>query len=405
MKLGRMVPRSVSVLASLLIVGIVAACDAKGIGVGDAFRQQEKNPRLGEAIMSIYLSTDSSSWDDHAAGYVLLVDRDGTYRTVRTKGMDAASMVWDRAGLHFSDTANDYRLDRDGLRTIPSAKTNYQWGMLPVGDSVVGVYNRGVESPGSYTTEIVVTHGNQSAKSLVEGNFGALASCGEELFGIAEATGQYRTGHQDPGGRGEWLLAKIWPGDQEIVGSSDRQLNTGWNFSGAPCVDGVIYHLTGVQSGPGNVKVELVEWSAKDGRRAEIPVRVGQRQLEFESESFAFAAGVPGWVVGRKYLWMSSDGVVRATDLESGATTKVLATGLRLDNRHRVQPFLAGNYLYVVSDPFGDPSEEISLLRFDLRDGSVKRIVTLAGVNSKHPADVVTRGAALSPDLLAGETR
>lgn len=368
---------------------------------------------LDEAMLAIYLSPQTYEWSDKSEGYVLLVDRDGAYRAVPTSGMDVGRLVWNTSGLHFSDEDADYTITESDLTKIPSAKANYQYGMYQVGDTTLGFYNLGLEgesmSEGSYITELVEVHDGAAVKSQREGDLSTLSVCDDEVFALAEATGEFRSDYQGTGpiaGWGQLMLYKVWPGEQSVVSGADVPDVPA--VEDAPCHNGTIYYLTPdipgdapEEIGAEKAGVRLVGWNVKTGKRSELPLTSEHEEsaIKLTADQIAWSQYRPGWVVGERLHWVGADGMFRATDVRTGVTEELFPTQSVADGLDDFRAFLAGDDLYVLDVP-GDPHDQLVLTRYGLPDGEREVVTTIDDIGYRDRPELVVREAALAPKLL-----
>src|SRR5690606_403560 len=135
--------------------------------------------QLGGASYALYFSAQSADIGGaHHRGRLVLVDADGSVSGLPTRGMERGRPVWTDGGLFFRDLKSAHGIDETGLATLASAKTDSQYAMLATSPStVLGLYNLGFSDAGGYTSQVVVTTGDTSTLSEVEGGYYTTANC------------------------------------------------------------------------------------------------------------------------------------------------------------------------------------------------------------------------------------
>lgn len=227
---------------SLILVSSLALLTGCGISADLGPAPQH----LGSAAYALYFSAQSADIDGaHQRGRLVLVDADGAVSVLPTWGMDHGRPVWTDEGLFFSDLKNDYRLDETRLTTIESPKTDSQYAMLSTSPStVVGLYNLGFSDAGGYTSQVVVTTGDTSTLSEVEGGYYTSANCEGTVYGIGLATGPYSlTGDPDTEPVVLNRLTGTAGGGEENVGLSAQARDNALPAN-APCQDGTIFYVS-----------------------------------------------------------------------------------------------------------------------------------------------------------------
>jgi hypothetical protein len=368
--------------------------------------------QLGDAVLAAFLSPQSVSFSRGTTGYLVLVDKDGEFRTLLTEPMDNGQPVWTNDGLFFADSAHDFLLDGAGLSVVESAKPDYQNGLVEVGGAVVGVYNHGFTGESGYRDVVVTFADGVSEATAVEGDYGVVADCGGELVGWSEVPGTLAESDDlvdldDESSTTRSVLSRLWPGEQTVLGVHDAEGSAGMAVVEAPCLDGVVHVLgsrtVGEQDSTGAYAMApvLLSWSTVTSEQVShdlvdedgevLPLTVDHlSQAQYSSTSVAAGA----------LRWLAPDGVVHSTDLATGVTRELFDTGISQWDGRSASSAFTGDDLYVMAGP-SDSEGPLELLRFGLTDGSSEVVLTVDGVSSSLSVDLVLRGVALDPTVRA----
>jgi hypothetical protein len=175
--------RLMGMVVAGLMVGL-GACSPSTGGIvqaapGGIFAGEQVDPaavKLGDAVLAFYVSAWSPV-NPKDGGYVVLVNRAGDVRMIRTSGMDLGLLVWDEHGLFFADQDNDYLLTADGLQVTARPKADYQIALFAIDGKHVALYNDGFARNG-YTESVIVSAGATSRRVKVPGAYWKVANCG-----------------------------------------------------------------------------------------------------------------------------------------------------------------------------------------------------------------------------------
>lgn len=359
--------------------------------------------------MAVYLSPQARTWPEDSKGYVVLVDRNGDYRPIKTSGMDIGKLIWDESGLHFSDVDFDYVVGGDGMRRSTSPKQNYQLGMVRTrSGEIISTYNSGFTEDG-FLTELVRVNGKDSKKVAREGNIALTAACGSEVYGVAEATAEFKKKYPASDPRfGRQMLYRLWPGEQKAVGALDGHLSEVWYKNDAPCRAHNLYHLIevypeGRSDGVGwdsKIGVALARWDISTGKMTETALlSSGGSPVEMTKSDFSYSSYGSSWLVGHRLYWLGGDGDLRATNVLSGETNVQFSTTSISDGASKFEAFVSGGNLHVVDIP-SDSKCCLSLSTYDMSTGARRKVLEVDDVNQKTNVNLEIRGAAVAPGYL-----
>ncbi|TCB91597.1 hypothetical protein E0H26_25245 [Micromonospora zingiberis] len=402
---------------TLALVGVCAlilsACSAEKDSAAEnkleAGALTAAEARLGDTIFAFYLSPQNNAKTfagfKRNPAYVVLVQPDGSYRTVKTVGMDLGRLAWSDAGLSFADEEQDYLLRADGLTTVPSPKTDLQQSAfaLPGGEGFVAVYNEGSPEEGRYTNQVVATTGAGSARYRVEGNYFTNALCDDTVYGISQQSGAHSAESASlPGLRSKAdpqlepeMLARLYPspgdGQEKVIGWRSA-FDTGPIVHHLPCEDGVITFLSAYQDADGLPHTAIVSWDTDTGKYVERRlVDDNGRPLDrTELEAISYDSGS---LRDGKLEWFGPEGDIMATDVDTGATTRRFTTGY---GPQGAQVAFTPDSIYTLGDPV-DRQTPVTLKQFDRTTGETLTSFTLDGISERLSLSLVIRGVAVRP--------
>jgi hypothetical protein len=366
--------------------------------------------RLGDAVFAFYLSPETYAETSESGGrkpaYVVLVQPDGSYRTVRTSGMNTAQIAWSDLGLFFSDEDRDYILGANGLTTFGNPKSGLQQSAfaLPDRKGFVAVYNKGFTETG-YANQVAVTTPEGSRLAEVEGNYFTNASCEGAVYGVAPEVGDHIAAAKDlPRMRSRvntsaqpQLLARLHPA------KDGREKVVAWRAAfgatagpHAPCVDGVITFLSAYDDADGRSHAAIVSWDTATGRYVERPLvdgagkSIGRDALEFlRFDDRSLREGT--------FEWFATDGHIMATEVETGVTTSRFDTGYAFGNYEDTKIVFTDTSIYALNEPF-DGKTPVTFKQFDRATGKVVKSLTLDGISEHLGVDLNVRGFAVRPE-------
>ncbi|MCD0448146.1 hypothetical protein LO762_02885 [Actinocorallia sp. API 0066] len=306
----------------------------------------ESELRLGGAVMAFFLGPLSDEMfsavgEVHEPGYLVLVNGDGSFRTVRTKRMDMLTPAWSDHGLYFADEESDARLTESGLTKITNRKATAQNLMFALPDgNAVGVYNGGFDSGDAdtdtgYQNQVAFTTGDKAHLHTVQGNYFHGALCDDQVFGLTDDPGAHAkeavglpgmSSNADPEARPQ-MLARLHPlsadGGAKVI--AWRPVSGGAHpGQQLPCRDGVITSLSWDTDADGREKPTVLSWNTRTGEHRTHPLTFDDGTT-LDSEDFGYAVQS----LRRDHLqWVYADGRVFATDTTTGKTTLLFDTTL-----------------------------------------------------------------------------
>ncbi|RIV32419.1 hypothetical protein [Micromonospora radicis] len=402
---------------ALALVGactlMLSACSAEHDPAGqnklEAGLLAAAEARLGDTFFAVYLSPQNNAKSFASVkrnpAYVVLVQPDGSYRTIKTGGMDLGRLTWSEAGLSFADEEQDYLLGDDGLTTYPSPKTDLQQAAfaLPDGGGFVAVYNEGSPEEGRYANQVVTTTGTGSTRYRVEGNYFTNALCDGVVYGISQQSGAHSAesatlpglrSHTDPQLEPE-MLARLYPavgdGDEKVIGWRPA-FDTGPIVHHLPCEQGRIVFLSAYQDADGLPHTAIVTWDTTTGKYTERPLvdDAGRPLDRTQLEAISYDSGS---LRDGKLEWFGTAGDIMATDLATGVTTRRFATGY---GPQGAQVAFAPESIYALGDPV-DRQTPVTLKEYDRATGETVKSFTLDGISERLSLSLVIRGVAVRP--------
>jgi hypothetical protein len=366
---------------------------------------------LGDAIFAFYLSPETYAQTTKSGGrkpaYLVLVQPDGSYRTIKTSGMNVAQIAWSDLGLFFSDEDRDYILDAKRLTTFANPKSGLQQSAfaLPSGKAFVAVYNEGF-TEGGYANQVTVTTAEGSRLHTVEGNYFMNAACGDVVYGVAPEVGDHIAAAADvPGMRSRanpdaqpQLLARLHPATdgREKVVAWRAAFGAGGTDPHAPCVDDVITFLSTYDDADGRPHTAIVSWDTTTGDHVERPL-VDDTGKAIGREALEFIRFDSGSLRDGTFEWFATDGHIMATEVKTGVTTRRFDTGYKFGNHESTQVVFTDTSIYALNEPF-DGETPVTFKQFDRATGKVVNSLTLDGISEHLGVDLNVRGMAVRPE-------
>ncbi len=321
--------------------------------------------------------------------------------------MDTALMAWTADGLFFADDERDYLLDEEGLASTVSPKPNAQISLDVVDGAFVGVYNDGFTKDG-YRTDLVVHRDGQSRSHVLEGLPTVVGRCGNELIGVADASGRLAEEPTDElDGLPPKLVQRLWPGSQKVLASHPTASDEAHdNAVDAPCVDGVVHTLTSQPHGEANAeglresRLILRSWNTSTGQSTDHELLDEEGQpLPLDVDQMSQSRYGEHSVHGDELWWWGADGTVRATSLKTGLTRDLFITASEFSSTNLAEAVFTDDHLFVVDVPNEDTSADLVLSGYPLATGEREEIAQIPEVNPRMSVDLVLRGLAIKPDL------
>ncbi|UUX59635.1 hypothetical protein [Glutamicibacter halophytocola] len=354
---------------------------------------------LGEGKYALCFSKQSSAMDGkHQDGKLVIANQDGSFSEIQTWGMDTCSMAWNEAGLFFSDTRNDYRLDNAGLTTISSEKTDSQYGMLATSsDTAVGIYNLGFSETG-YITQVVTTSGTTSTKKEIEGGYFIVSKCDGAVYGMGIGTGPYST-TGDPETEPMVLnqLTGTADGKEKNVGSSS-EAREGISLEDAPCIGGKIYYISDAKRGGLDASAQpvLSSWDVDTGKYESHPLVTEDKNLTlFRQDGTGFPYVASGSVNNGALEWLGAGNSIMSTELKNGNTKqRFTVEGYRNDSAMSKAVFTE-NEVIVLAD--NNDGSNFRIVRYDRITGKELGRTVLDVRPDKLSDGMFFRGFAAKP--------
>ncbi len=356
--------------------------------------------QLGGASYALYFSAQSADIDGaHHRGRLVLVDADGSVSVLPTWGMDHGRPVWTDEGLFFSDLKNDYRLDETRLTTIASPKTDSQYAMLATSPStVLGLYNLGFSDAGGYTSQVVVTTGDTSTLSEVEGGYYTTANCEGTVYGIGLATGPYSsTGDPDTEPVMLNQLTDTADGNEENVGLSAQAHDNALPAS-APCQGGTIFYISDSISGglDSPVRPVISMWDIASGEYREVAMDAGPlTERLMRSDGIGYPQVSADSIRDGRLQWFGVSNSIMSTDLATGRTEKQFDVAGVTDEVLSSQASFQGDEVVVMVD--SDGSNPYEIVRYHRDSGVVLSRTVVNFAPEDLAAGLFLRGFAVRP--------
>lgn len=224
----------------------------------------EGTAKLGDAVMAFFVGPQSDEMQTapgerfNQPGYLVLVNADGSFRTIKTKPMDMMRLTWSNHGLYFADEGSDYRLTSTGLSNTANAKAAAQNLMFALANGgAVGVYNAGFHDSG-YRNDVAVNDSSGARLNHVQGNYYTGALCDDQVFGLTNMPGTHAPkvpqlaemkSKANPTASPQ-MLARLYPanGNGEIV-AWRPQFGSGTPIGRIPCQENTITFCRGILTG------------------------------------------------------------------------------------------------------------------------------------------------------------
>ncbi|MCL2735219.1 MAG: hypothetical protein FWD75_01135 [Propionibacteriaceae bacterium] len=343
------------------------------------------------------------------SGYLLLINRDGKISSLKTSGMDRASLTWDEQGLFFSDTKGDYLLTDSGMTTWDSPKTDMQVAAYVNPDGThVGIYNLGfgdADSEIGYIEQVVVTTPTEATRYDIAGYSTVTAQCGSRIFTISEVTNPYISLAADSGAVTSdippfWpdMLTQAYPrpDDPSEGFISIDPAGRGGHAIGSACREDRIMAITGGQRQP----PEVISWPITGEAPSHHKVVDEDGKSLGLATEVAIYGSVATWSPSPDELvWFGGDGIVRSTNVTTGRSTSLWDSQSARMNSAYTEVSFVGSKVYVM-DPVGEwaPDRQMRLRVHDLSDNTTREILTShMGFEAKDHL-LVMRGIAARPN-------
>ena len=329
-------------------------------------------------------------------GRVLLVDANGKYNGVETRGMDLGLLTWNKSGLFFSDTKSDYKFDNSGLETVPSPKTDSQVAAFSLSSgSTIGIYNDGFSEKG-YVSQVVTSSNGKATKYDVEGNYFIASKCDDTIYGASRATGRYsKTDDPDTEPMFFAQLTETDDNAEHVLGSS-KAAKEGAVVPDAPCVDGTVYYISNAASAALGVKPKpvLSSWDTENGEYSQTALKNNSGKKRLLSDD---GTGLPqmdsGSIRDGAMEWYGAGNAILSTDLKTGKTThRFDIEGQNNDAASSKVVFTPTEVVQLVDNNDGT---DYRIISYDRETGQENSRTTLTGLVDELPDPLVLRGFAV----------
>jgi hypothetical protein len=325
----------------------------------------------------------------HNPGYLILVNDDGSFRTIKTKRMDMMRPAWSEHGLYFSDESSDYRLTESGFTKSENPKITAQNLMFALpGGGAAGVFNAGA-GDGGYENQVAVGVDGKMGLNSVQGNYFTGAVCDGEVFGLTNMPGTHSSvaprkpnmiSTVSPEAKPQ-MLARLHPldGGEKVIGWRPS-FGFGTPIGQVPCHDGVISFLSWDSDAEGTESPAFVSWDSRTGKHRKHPLTFDDgTKLNFDD----FGYIVQDFSDGRLH-WVYADGRVFATDSATGKTVTLFDTKLQTGAGVATKTIYAfsDSGLHAISTTRGAPGN-VSYTVFDRDSGEITHRTTLPLANNE----------------------
>lgn len=380
---------------------LLTACSAGEARLNDVSLTE---PALSDTRAVVYLSPQTGALNEGAPGHVAFVRNDWTFQTLQTSGMDEGMVLWNEAGLSFSDKDSDY-LVSDKVAKIPSPKRDFQEGTFfdPSSSSFISLYNEGFSDRG-YKEQLIVTSADRSTMTQVEGAYTILGQCEAGIYGVAPRSGRYlsdeefasmKSGNSNPG----QMLTRLYPlqnGTESLI-SEMASPDTAEPRGTAPCVDGILSYPSFVNGDDGNPQTGrpvLRQWNTRSGTVKDTPLVDSTGQPLNVSIDNVMASSTLGKSDG-DILWLLPDGTVMRIKPTSGTASPEYSLEL-VDNSPYLHSQVSAGSLWILEEPTVK-NEEVVINRYDFKDGSLRESHAIPGMAGLLNVDMVLRSFAIAP--------
>ena len=341
---------------------------------------------------------------------IVLADPDGSTRSIQTSGMDTGLVTWNHDGIYFADTQADYLLNTE-LHRWPNPKTNVQAFALDTPDGLLSIYNDGSDGE-IYTETFVQSTPNGPKTSTITGYNEILGKCDQRLVGIAPVTGddyikeiQERRLIANP----EWddfMLTQLYPATKSpkaaLISASQTKAHDAAIEALMPCENGVLPFFATPEGKDGERLPEVYQWNTRTGKQTKTFLKNadGTRLWwDYEhSNTLSSAVFSPELDTAGRLIWYGGDGVMRATDPDTGRTSELWRSSIESpEETSPMSVYFDRDHLFVMDVPTETGPEPIIVHQFDIETGKDTIIATIRGLNERTSIDFIPRGFAVKP--------
>lgn len=349
---------------------------------------------LGEAQVALFISPQTP--DFIGQGRVVLIDPDGSHRSVKTSGMDVGGLSWTHRGLWWADTKGAHRLN-DSLHSVSGPRPNMQQGIWELPDgTVLSLYNDGWDGK-VYLEPVRIDTAESSRQVDAYGRQRVTALCGEALYGVAEVNGPIGAPIVHPAPREpnlRWMITRLAGAregqGQVLIGSIDMP-QAGFSGETVPCRGTTMAFIASPDDE--RLPTTVVSIDVATGRSISKPLvdeyghTLAPRGYDvIFGESALDASGL---------VWFSGDGLVRHTELATGVTRVLWDSGLAQSETIDPRAQITGQEILILERPV-DTDLPLRLHRCTLLSGHCK-VQQIDGINNLTDIHNIIRGFAVRP--------
>ena len=341
---------------------------------------------VGDARAVIVLSpTFAKLVDTPVSGQVVFVGDDGSLASIETDGIDGGLVTEHDGSVYFTDQNNDYVFD-GSLTTVPRETREYSQELLvATDDGYVSVFNSNYSEDGSYYQyDVSAGSGGKPLEKRFHHYFELLGECDGDVYGAAVPEG-YPDVDSAPRS-----LVKVYPSkvSDDPVGSWTPSSASIQEGLGIPCVDRELYFISTESSGdPESEKgrdfagFRLRAWNVDTGALRSIALRgaTGHALAERNWE-YPFLTRSSWHVDDGNFYWIDGNGILLATDLETGLTSVIAALTLQNPQSASNRVEFDGDVVRVL-DLYPSSGEEASISTYRLSDGELLDSFAVTGLS------------------------
>lgn len=340
---------------------------------------------VGDTKAIVVLSpTFAKLVDTPTTGQVVFVADDGSLTSVATEGIDGGLVTEHDGNVYFTDQHNDFVFDGT-LTTVPRDTREYSQELLvATDDGYVSVFNSNYSEDGSYYQyDVSAGRGGTPVETRFHHYFELLGECEGEVYGVAVPEG-----YPDVDSAPRSLL-QIYPADANEEPSATWTPDTASLQEGLdiPCVDRELYFVSAESQGDPESEqgrdfagFRLRAWNVDTGILRSVPLRgaTGEPLAERNWE-YPFLTRSSWHIDDGTFYWIDGNGILLATDLETGITNIIAALPLQNLQSASNRVEFEGDVVHVL-DLFPSSGIEGAITTYRLSDGRAVASFTVAGL-------------------------
>ena len=438
-RISQRVRASVYILLSLVLIASGAGCSRLAASRKTVALDQID---ISKVYAAAYLVPQRASATIPENTYVAFIYADGSFRLVKTKGMEYGKVSWTSKGLFFADKDNDYWLaEGQKPKVVPSSKVDTQdtLGVLQDNITHVGVYNGGFTEDGEgYNEDIVLFDGQKAEKHrfLTDHPVSSISVCGSSVYAY-QLTDD-----------GVNLSKELIRFSSLIVDNHyhPRMINTHDNIltsdnvviSNPSCTNDSIVFISSQGGNSSTIKKKhndldydlrrfltaedtegenfsyatIEQWDAKTGNRRVLPlVDEEARPVQFHESQIGYSYYDSHSLHGDQFYWWYGDGGLLRTDVNSGKTVKLNRTHYQKDNWSRscFWASFSDKTVDVWYHHINEP-DRVTITRQDLDTGKTINTIEVKGlekiIHGAGDSNTIDRSFAVNPraeKLISGQ--